>query len=109
MQNVAIKPEGLEPEDFPTGSASRLAATYLRTMEAGDIAAAREMLTPGFTMTFPGNMQYTDLEKRGQDARLRYRNVRKVFNGETPTLRISRRCSARLGLTTCSTVSRGNV
>ena len=76
MQNVAIKPEGLEPEDFPTGSASRLAATYLRTMEAGDIAAAREMLTPGFTMTFPGNMQYTDLEKRGQDARLRYRNVR---------------------------------
>lgn len=79
MQNAAVKQEALEPEDLPVGSASRLAATYLRTMEAGDFAAAREMLGPGFTMTFPGNKQYADFETRGKEARLRYRNVRKVL------------------------------
>lgn len=79
MQNVAIKQEGLEPEDLPVGSASRFAATYLRTMEAGDIASAREMLGPGFTLTFPGDRRYSDLESRRADAELRYRKVRKDF------------------------------
>ena len=79
MQNLAIKQQGLEPEDLPDGSASRFAATYLRTMEAGGLETAKKMLGPGFSLTFPGDRRYSDLESRIADAQLRYRNVRKVF------------------------------
>ncbi len=94
MQEAAPKQEtagderGLEPEDLPEGSASRMVATYLRTMEARDLDGARAMLAPGFNMTFPGNRHYTKLEDLVEGSKGRYRNVRKVFErfdeAETP-------------------------
>ncbi|MCH8182938.1 MAG: nuclear transport factor 2 family protein [Proteobacteria bacterium] len=88
MRNAAIKERGLEPEDLAEGSASRMVAAYLRTMEARDLDGARAMLAPGFTMTFPGNRQYTQLEELIEGSKGRYRNVRKVFErfdeAETP-------------------------
>ena len=62
MRNAAIQERGLEPEDLPEGSASRMVAAYLRTMEARDLDGARAMLAPGFEMIFPGNRRYTDIE-----------------------------------------------
>ena len=78
-QDAAVEERGLEPEDLPEGSASRMVAAYLRTMEARDLDGARAMLAPGFTMTFPGNRRYTKLEDLIEGSMGRYRNVRKVF------------------------------
>lgn len=88
IQEAAVEERGLEPEDLPEGSPSRMVATYLRTMEARDLDGARAMLAPGFNMTFPGNRQYTKLEDLVEGSKGRYRNVRKVFErfdeAETP-------------------------
>lgn len=88
IQEAAIDERGLEPEDLPEGSASRLVAAYLRTMEARDLDGARAMLAPGYNMTFPGNRRYSDIEALIEGSKGRYRNVRKVFErfdeAETP-------------------------
>ncbi len=88
IQEAADEVRGLEPEDLPEGSPSRMVATYLRTMEARDLDGARAMLAPGFHMTFPGNRQYSKLEDLVEGSKGRYRNVRKVFErfdeAETP-------------------------
>ena len=87
-QDAAVRERGLEPEDLAEGSASRMVATYLRTMEARDLDGARAMLAPGFNMTFPGNRHYARLEDLIEGSKGRYRNVRKVFErfdeAETP-------------------------
>ena len=88
MRNAAIQERGLEPEDLPEGSASRMVAAYLRTMEARDLDGARAMLAPGFEMIFPGNRRYTDIEALIESSKSRYRKVCKVFErfdeAETP-------------------------
>ncbi len=88
MQDAAVEERGLEPEDLAEGSASRMVATYLRTMEARDLDSARAMLAPGYNMTFPGNRRYSKLEDLIEGSKGRYRNVRKVFErfdeAETP-------------------------
>ncbi len=88
MQDADVEERGLEPKDLPEGSPSRMVATYLRTMEARDLAGARAMLAPGYHMTFPGNRQYSQLEELIEGSKGRYRNVRKVFErfdeAETP-------------------------
>jgi hypothetical protein len=88
IQEAAVEERGLEPEDLPEGSPSRIVATYLRTMEARDLDGARAMLAPGFNMTFPGNRHYAKLEELIEGSKGRYRSVRKVFErfdeAETP-------------------------
>ena len=44
------------------GSASHRVLTYLRTMEARDLAAAKAMQAPGFHMVFPGDCHFDTLE-----------------------------------------------
>ena len=44
------------------GSAAHHVLTYLRTMEARDLDAAKAMLAPGFTMVFPGDCHFDTLE-----------------------------------------------
>ncbi len=88
MQDVVIEERGLEVEDLSEGSASRMVATFLRTMEARDFEGARDFLAPGFEMIFPGDVRLTELEALVERSKKRYRNVRKVFQhfdeGETP-------------------------
>lgn len=48
-------------------------------MEGRDLARARSCLADGFTMTFPGGEQFTDLDALVQWARPRYRFVRKSY------------------------------
>lgn len=88
VQDTAVQERGLELEDLAEGSASRMVATYLRTMEARDFDGARAMLAPGFEMIFPGNRRFTELEALVESSKPRYQNVRKVFErfeeGATP-------------------------
>lgn len=44
------------------GSAAHRVLTYLRTMEARDLPAAKAMLAPGFRMIFPGDCRFESLE-----------------------------------------------
>ena len=92
MQDVAIAERGLEVEELSEGSASRMVATFLRTMEARDFEGARAFLAPGFQMIFPGDVRLTELEALVERSKKRYRNVRKVFQhfdeGETPDVTV---------------------
>ena len=44
------------------GSAAHQVLTYLRTMEARDLGAAKAMLAPGFHMVFPGDCHFDSIE-----------------------------------------------
>jgi hypothetical protein len=58
LADVALDAESaLKP-----GSASHQVLTYLRTMEARDLDAAKAMLAPGFQMVFPGDCHFDSLE-----------------------------------------------
>lgn len=63
----------------PAHPAATLVTTYLRTMEARDLDAARAMLAPGFTMIFPGDKRFDSLDQLVASARTRYRSARKTF------------------------------
>lgn len=60
-------------------SGTQLVRTFLETMEARDLTAARAMLAPGFTMTFPGGARFATLEDLIAWARPRYQWVRKRY------------------------------
>jgi hypothetical protein len=53
---------------------------YLDTMEARDLERAKRFLAPGFTMTFPGNQRFTELEAMIAWAKPRYRWVKKRYD-----------------------------
>ncbi len=46
--NITVEKHGLEAGDLPVDSVARKVATYLRAMEAKDLATARAMLAPDF-------------------------------------------------------------
>jgi limonene-1,2-epoxide hydrolase len=52
---------------------------YLAAMEARDLPGAQAKLAPGFTMTFPGGVTFTQLADLVAWARPRYRFVKKTF------------------------------
>ena len=47
---------------------------FLATMERRDLVGAKAFLAPGFTMTFPGNRQFTQLEELVAFGASRYRS-----------------------------------
>lgn len=59
--------------------ASALVRRFLETMQARDLAAARNFLAPGFSMTFPGAAPMSDLEQLVGWAKGRYQSVAKTY------------------------------
>jgi phenylpyruvate tautomerase PptA (4-oxalocrotonate tautomerase family) len=59
--------------------ASALVRRFLESMQARDLAAAREHLAPGFVMNFPGGPAMTELEELVAWGRRRYRQVAKSY------------------------------
>lgn len=59
--------------------AASVVRTYLQAMEARDLATARAMLAPDFTMTFPGPVTMQRLEQLIAWAAPRYRFVKKTY------------------------------
>jgi hypothetical protein len=62
-----------------SGTGTLLAKSFLDFMAARDLPAARAMLAPGFTMTFPGGARFTTLEQLVAWAKSRYRWVKKTY------------------------------
>lgn len=62
---------------LPDGAA--LVRGFLESMQARDLAAAREHLAPGFEMVFPGGARMTRLEELVEWASGRYRSVAKDY------------------------------
>lgn len=60
-------------------SASDIVRTFLQTMEARDLAAAKTFLADGFTMTFPGDSRFSSLEQLVDWSKERYRAVHKDY------------------------------
>ncbi len=52
---------------------------YLAAMERRDLAAAKAMLAPGFSMVFPGGVRFETLEQLVEWARPRYRRAAKHY------------------------------
>jgi hypothetical protein len=59
--------------------ASSLVRRFLETMQARDLAKAREFLAPGFVMQFPGSPVMTELEQLLDWAKGRYQGVSKSY------------------------------
>lgn len=59
----------------------QLVRHFLETLQVRDLDAARALLAPGFTMTFPGGVTMTKLEELVAWAALRYRQIAKTFDG----------------------------
>lgn len=53
---------------------------FLATMERRDLVGAKAFLAPGFTMTFPGNRKFTQLEELVAFGSSRYRSVGKKYD-----------------------------
>ncbi|MBM3525039.1 MAG: nuclear transport factor 2 family protein [Alphaproteobacteria bacterium] len=62
------------------GEGATIVRTFLEAMEARDLACAKAMLAPGFTMTFPGDARFATLEELIAWARPRYRHVKKRYD-----------------------------
>ena len=63
-----------------TSDPVRLVRDYLAAMERRDLAAAKAMLAPGFSMTFPGGARFETLEARVEWARPRYKRALKTYD-----------------------------
>jgi len=61
-------------------SASETVKNFLQTMEARDLDGASTFLADGFTMTFPGNSQFTTLQELVDWSKNRYQSVRKTYD-----------------------------
>jgi ketosteroid isomerase-like protein len=61
--------------------AEQVVREYLAAMERRDLATARGLLAPGFTMMFPGGKRFDSLEQLVESARKRYRSARKTYEG----------------------------
>lgn len=59
--------------------AAALVRSFLEAMQVRDLATARELLTPGFEMTFPGTAPMTQLEQLLPWARERYTTIAKDY------------------------------
>ena len=59
--------------------AEQVVREYLDAMERRDLAAARALLAPGFSMVFPGGKRFDSLEQLVEAARKRYRSARKTY------------------------------
>jgi ketosteroid isomerase-like protein len=59
--------------------AEQVVREYLAAMERRDLAAARSLLAPGFSMMFPGGKRFDTLEELVEAARKRYRSARKTY------------------------------
>jgi hypothetical protein len=59
--------------------AADVVRSFLESMQARDLPAAREHLAPGFEMVFPGGARMTQLEQLVEWARGRYRSVAKDY------------------------------
>jgi hypothetical protein len=70
----------LEAKVDPLTLARDIVRAYLDTMEARDLERAKRFLAPGFTMTFPGNRRFTELEAMIAWAKPRYRWVKKRYD-----------------------------
>ena len=66
------------PSTSEFADAIKVVSTYLNAMEARELAMARTLLAPGFTMVFPGGATFTTLDELIAWAKPRYRFVRKV-------------------------------
>ena len=60
--------------------ATQVVRDYLGAMEAREIDRARSYLAPGFSMTFPGDNRFTELEEVMAWAAPRYRWVAKRYD-----------------------------
>lgn len=63
----------------PRPSAAELVQGFLQAMEARELERARGYLADGFTMTFPGGVEFRALEDLVAWAKTRYRSVAKVY------------------------------
>lgn len=61
--------------------AGALVRSFLARMQDRQLAAARELLAPGFVMTFPGAPPMSELEQLLPWAQRRYQRVGKVYEG----------------------------
>ena len=55
------------------------AVSFLRALENRDLDAAKALTAPGFTMQFPGGVEFADFDALFAWARGRYTGVRKKF------------------------------
>jgi ketosteroid isomerase-like protein len=63
-----------------TTDPARLIRDYLAAMERRDLAAAKAMLAPGFSMVFPGGARFESLEALVEWARPRYKRALKTYD-----------------------------
>jgi 4-oxalocrotonate tautomerase family enzyme len=63
----------------PRPPAAELVRGFLQAMEARDLERARGYLADGFTMTFPGGVEFRALEELVAWGKTRYRSVAKVY------------------------------
>ncbi len=60
-------------------NADEIVRKYLDAMERRDLAAAKALLAPGFSMVFPGGRRFDSLEALVESAKGRYRSARKTY------------------------------
>jgi len=63
----------------PLPGAGETVRSFLAAMEQRDLAKAKSFLAPDFTMTFPGDQQFTELEALIEWSKPRYQSVSKSF------------------------------
>ena len=62
-----------------TADPAQVVRDYLAAMERRDLAAAKALLAPGFSMVFPGGRRMATLEELVESARTRYRRALKDY------------------------------
>ena len=89
---VTVTIKEVESDNYMRGRTSRVPASaprpaedvvrgFLAAMEARDLDAAKTHLSDDFTMAFPGNARFTELDELVAWARDRYRSVTKSYDG----------------------------
>lgn len=63
-----------------TNDPAQTVRDYLAAMERRDLAAAKAMLAPGFSMTFPGGKRFETLDALVEWAKPRYRRALKTYD-----------------------------
>ena len=89
---VTVTIKEVDPDNYMRGRTSRMPASaprpaegivcsFLAAMEARDLNAAKAHLAHDFTMTFPGNARFTELNELVAWAHQRYQSVSKSCEG----------------------------
>ena len=89
---VTVTIKEVDPDNYMRGRTSRVPASapkpaedivrgFLAAIEARDLDAAKSHLSDDFTMTFPGNARFAELEELVAWARQRYQSVSKSYEG----------------------------